>query len=107
LLLSFNALAVTLLAIDQCMTNGDPAAYQMSEQAGMQMNIDCADTEQSWLSSTAQLLCDHGGNCQMGGVVVSSAAILPSVLPNHALPAFVRLGFNPAYPIAFWRPPRH
>jgi hypothetical protein len=107
LLLSFNTLAAGLLAIDQCMTGGDPVVHQMSEQAGMQTHADCADTEQGWVSATAQLLCDQGGSCQMGGAVVPSAAILSSALPDHALPAFVRLGFNPTYPIAFWRPPRH
>lgn len=107
LLLSFNALAASLLAIDHCMTGGTPEAHQMSEQAKMQTHSDCADTEQGWVSATAQLLCDQGGSCHMGGAVVPSAAILLSALPDHALPAFVRLGFSPTYPIAFWRPPRH
>ncbi len=107
LLLSFNTLAATLLAIDQCMAGGEPALHQMSDQTGMQTHADCADTEQGWVSATAQLLCDQGGSCQMGGAVVPSAAFSSAVPSEQAPPVFARLGFNPTYPNAFWRPPRH
>lgn len=107
LLLSFNALAAALLAVDQCMQESQSDMQQMADMAGMQSHEDCASAEQDWLSATAKLLCDQGGNCQMGGTAVPSAGLLAAASPKHALPVFAKPGLRFIYPAAFWRPPRY
>jgi uncharacterized membrane protein len=107
LLLSFNTLAAALLAVDQCMQHGQSDPRQMVDMADMQSHEDCASAEQSWLSATAQLLCDQGGNCQMGGTAVPSAGVLAAASPQSALPVLAKPGLLLIYPAVFWRPPRH
>lgn len=101
LLLSFNALAVSLLAIERC-------AYDMGSESA-EMHHDCVGdaAEAGWLESTAGLLCDSGIDCQLGGAVLSGSATLAvSPLPQ---PAFVTplVTSRVTPPDTFWRPPRH
>lgn len=103
-LLSFNTVAAALLAIDECMEQGQSDVHLMAE---MQTHADCAGADQSWVSATAQLLCDQGGSCQMGGAVVPTAATLATAAFVYAPPLFTKLGVSPVYPTTFWRPPRH
>lgn len=103
LLLSFNTLAAALLAVEQCMQGAEVEAHVMAD---MSSHHDCAGAEQGLISATAQLLCDQGGGCQMGGAVVPSAVTLPAGVPEHAPPVFASVGFSPTYPPVFWRPPR-
>lgn len=113
LLLSFNTLAAALLAVDRCMEGAGSELHQMADMAdmsdmpGTQTHSDCADTEESWITATAQLLCDQGGECHMGGAVVPAAAMASAALPEYAAPVFAKPAFSPTYPTAFWRPPRH
>lgn len=110
LLLSFNTLAAALLAVDQCMHDTRSGMQQMAdmpEMADTLAHLDCAGADQGWVSSTAQLLCDQSGDCQMGGAVVPGATALTAAPPESAAPVFTLLGFNPTYPPTFWRPPRY
>lgn len=101
MLLSFNTLAVSLLAIERCMDNMGSAAAEMHH------DCDGDAVEAGWLESTAGLLCDSGVDCQLGGAVLSgSASLSVSPFPQPAaLPALVTARFSP--PDTFWRPPRH
>lgn len=101
LLLSFNTLAVSLLAIERCMDDmGSAPAELHHDCAG-----DAADA--GWLESTAGFLCDSGVDCQLGGAVLTgSASLSVSPFPQPAaIPALVTARFSP--PDTFWRPPRH
>lgn len=109
LVLSFNTLAAGLLAVEQCMQSGESNTHQMAtaDTADMQSHTDCAEADQGWISATAQLLCDQGGECQVGGAVVPSALAFLIATPEHVPPVLAKPGFDPTYPTAFWRPPRH
>ncbi len=101
LLLSFNTLAVSLLAVELCLDD-------MSESP-VQMHHDCAgDTDEAgWLESTAGLLCDSGIDCQLSGAVLTSAPTLSvSPFPQSALTTAL-ITNRITQPNTFWRPPRH
>ncbi len=112
LLLSFNTLAAALLAVEQCMQDAQDGSHQMADMADlhdghdMPPHHDCAGDDQGLISATAQLLCDQGGGCEMGGAVVPSAVTLPAGVPEHVPAVFASIGLSPSYPTAFWRPPR-
>lgn len=98
LLLSFNALAVSLLEIDRCMMESAPA---------MEGHADCGGAlEDNWLQSAAQLLCETGSDCQIGGAVIGVWSTLFLQQPSRSDLFTSLLTQSPVRLQSFWRPPR-
>ncbi|WP_022964127.1 hypothetical protein [Halopseudomonas pelagia] len=100
LLLSFNTLAVSLLAIERCVDGMD--------REPAEMHHDCVGDagEAGWLESTAGLLCDSGVDCQLGGAVLTGPATLAvSPFPRPARVTEL-VTSRITQPDTFWRPPR-
>ncbi|PAU85745.1 hypothetical protein CK507_17680 [Pseudomonas sp. WN033] len=100
LLLSFNTLAATLLAAQACLVDEPVMMHGLHE--------DCADIGTAdWLSSTAELLCDSGLDCQLSAAALVGGGQLSGILPKNTLVPATHAGASPAMNYPLWRPPRH
>ena len=97
-LLSFNALAVSLLEMERCMIEPTPAMEGHEDCAGAQ--------EDNLLQSAAQLLCETGSDCQIGGAVLGSATALFLQQPPRSDHFTLLIPHSPLRFQSFWRPPR-